>query len=166
MVKSSEELKRLDQVVEDVIQVYGYDSKISEARVFLVWEDIVGQFIAENTQPSSLVEGKFRIWVKNSVLLSELHLLSRNLIDKINSKIGKSVVRELRFQLKLFSCSRQENQPQKVAKTNCQVGAIGLDQEISQKINSVIQDVEDAELKRVLRRVFEKMGERNLHIVN
>ena len=166
MVESSEGLKRLDQVVENVIQVYGYDSKISEARVFLVWEDIVGQFIAENTQPSSLVEGKFRVWVKNSVLLSELHLLSRNLIDKINSKIGKSVVRELRFQLKQFSCSRQENQPQKVAKTNCQVGAIGLDQEISQKINSVIQDVEDAELKRVLRRVFEKMGERNLHIVN
>ena len=166
MVKSSEELKRLDQVVEDVIQVYGYDSKISEARVFLVWEDIVGQFIAENTQPSSLAEGKFRVWVKNSVLLAELHLLSRNLIDKINSKIGKSVVRELRFQLKQFSCSRQENQPQKVAKTNCQVGAIGLDQEISRKINSVIQDVEDAELKRVLRRVFEKMGERNLHIVN
>ena len=61
MVKSSEGLKRLDQVVENVIQVYGYDSKISEARVFFVWEDIVGQFIAENTQPSSLAEGKFRV---------------------------------------------------------------------------------------------------------
>jgi hypothetical protein len=117
--------------VENLIQDYGYDSKISEARVFLVWKDIVGGFVANNTEPSSLIEGKFRIWVKNNVLLSELHLLSRNLIEKINSKIGRNVVKELRFQLKQFSCSRQGNQPQGIAETDCKIGEIEIGQEVS-----------------------------------
>ena len=164
--KSFEALERLDRVVENLIQDYGYGSKISEARVFLVWKDIVGGFVANNTEPSSLIEGKFRIWVKNNVLLSELHLLSRNLIEKINSKIGRNVVKELRFQLKQFSCSRQGNQPQGIAETDCKIGEIEIGQEVSQKINKAIQGVEDVELKRVLRRVFEKMGKRNLRIVS
>ena len=164
--KSFEALERLDRVVDNLIQDYGYDSKILEARVFLVWKDIVGGFVANNTEPSSLIEGKFRVWVKNSVLLSELHLLSRNLIEKINSKIGGNVVKELRFQLKQFSCSRQGNQPQEIAETDCKIGEIEIGQEVSQKINKAIQGVEDVELKRVLRRVFEKMGKRNLRVVS
>ena len=85
MEKSFKTIERLDQVVKNLIQDYGYDSKIEEVRVFSVWKDTVGGFIARNTKPSSLIDGKFCIWVKNSVLLSELHLLSSNLIEKINS---------------------------------------------------------------------------------
>ena len=166
MEKSFKTVERLDQVVENLIQDYGYDSKIGEARVFLVWKDIVGGFIAENAEPSSLVEGKLCIWVKNNVLLSELRLLSSDLIGKINSKIGKNVIKELRFQLKQFSSRSQGSQPQGMTKTNSKIDEIEIDQEVSQKINRAIQDVEDAELKRILRRVFEKMGKRNLRVVS
>ena len=166
MEKSFKTVERLDQVVKNLIQDYGYHSKIEEVRVFSVWKDTVGGFIARNTKPSSLIDGKFCIWVKNSVLLSELHLLSSNLIEKINSKIGKDVVKELRFQFKQFSCCSQENQPQRTAEINSEIDEIEIGQETSQKINEAIQDVEDAELKRVLRRVFEKMGKRNLRTVS
>ena len=60
----------------------------------------------------------------------------------------------------------QENQPQRTAEINSEIDEIEISQETSQKINEAIQDVEDAELKRVLRRVFEKMGKRNLRTVS
>ena len=90
----------LDTVLETLMKEQGFEHKMVEQKVFSAWERAVGKLIARNTQPVSLVKSKLTVHALSHPLVTELTLLRRDIIQKLNAEIGRAAVGELRFQIK------------------------------------------------------------------
>lgn len=149
----------LDTVLETLMKEQGFEHKMVEQKVFSAWERAVGKLIARNTQPVSLVKSKLTVHALSHPLVTELTLLRRDIIRKLNAEIGRAAVRELRFQIKP-QCSSLRPTSQRPRRShrhnelvdNLQVAEISAG--VLKKVDRTIADVADPELKTNLRHLF------------
>jgi hypothetical protein len=69
----------------------------NEYRVWEVWEAVVGEALARKAYPTTIRNGTLFVMVSNSVLIQELQFTKATLRDRLNQKLGASVVRDIRF---------------------------------------------------------------------
>ena len=149
----------LDALLESLIKEQGFEHKMVEQKVFAVWNRTVGDLIARNTQPVSLVESKLTVHALSHPLVTELTFLRQHIIRKLNAEIGRAAVRELRFQIKpARSPSLPESQRfrrshrQNVVENNLREAEISAG--VLEKVEHMVSDVPDPELKTNLRSLF------------
>ncbi len=70
------------------------------AQITACWREIVGDGLVEITEPVFIREGILHVQVSNHSWAQELHMLKPKFIEKINSTLGDSVVRDLRFKVR------------------------------------------------------------------
>ena len=102
MDKLSDDTHKVEKILSHFLREYGLDRKILEAKVLTAWANAVGEPVARNTRPISLVSGTLTVYTANSVLTSELSLLEQHVIEKINDTVGTTAVRQLRFFCEAF----------------------------------------------------------------
>ncbi|HEY9855167.1 MAG TPA: DUF721 domain-containing protein [Stenomitos sp.] len=68
-------------------------------RIFALWPEAVGAAIAERAHPRFLRQGVLFVEVSSSAWANELNLLKPKLLQKLEAKLGKGVVRDLRYQV-------------------------------------------------------------------
>ena len=149
----------LDSVLEVLFKEQGFEHKIIEQKVFDAWGQAVGDLIARNTQPVSLVKAKLTVHALSHPLVMELTFQREHIVRKLNAEIGRAAVRELRFQLKPpCSSPRRESQRfsrshrHKVLETNlCDAEISG---NVLEKVEHTVANVPDPELKANLQRLF------------
>jgi predicted nucleic acid-binding Zn ribbon protein len=66
------------------------------ARVQQVWEQAVGGAIAEAGHPTAERAGVLTITCADAVWTAELDLMSSELVERINTKLGEDVLQRLR----------------------------------------------------------------------
>jgi hypothetical protein len=66
------------------------------ARIFASWEQIVGPEVAARCRPTSLKGGVLKVRTESAVWASEFRYLSADVIARINSELGKPVIREVK----------------------------------------------------------------------
>ena len=156
---SSGKTHELDTVLEALLKEQGFEHKMIEQKVFGAWEHVVGDLIARNTQPVSLVKSKLTVHALSHPLVTELTLLRRDIIQKLNAEIGRVAVGELRFQIKpqRSSLRPKSQRPRRSHRHNELVDNL-REAEISagvlKKVDRTIADVTDLELKTNLRHLF------------
>lgn len=88
-----------------VLQSIFKDGKSGLSQQFLRWNcwarwaEVVGDVIAQNTEPVHYQRGTLYIWVKSSVWLQQLYFLSPQLKQKINKEMKCQWVERLQFTL-------------------------------------------------------------------
>ena len=87
----------IERAISDIDKGY----MIETAKVFNHWPKIVGEGISDNCKPKKIYRDTLYVSVKNSTWASELNLMSNQLVEKINTYIGKTVVKEIRFRADL-----------------------------------------------------------------
>lgn len=156
---SSGKTHELDTVLGALLKEQGFEHKMIEQKIFDAWEHVVGDLIARNTQPISLVKSKLTVYALSHPLVTELTLLRQHIIRKLNAEIGRAAVRELRFQMKPQSSSLRPT-TQRARRShrhnelvgNLQVAEISAG--VLKKVDRTIADVADPELKTNLRHLF------------
>ena len=149
----------LDTVLEALLKEQGFEHKMIEQRIFSAWGQVVGDLIARNTQPISLVKSRLTVYALSHPLVTELTLLRRHIIQKLNAEIGRTAVRELRIQIRpqRSSLRPKPQRPRRSHRHNELLGDL-LEAEISagvlKKVDCTIADVADPELKTNLRLLF------------
>ena len=94
--------KKLDSVA-NVLQGLFENSKspLSEGfqryRLEQQWEQVVGQTLAKVSRPVDFHEGLLTIAVTNPTLMTELQFFRQEIIQKVNTHIGKVWVRKVHF---------------------------------------------------------------------
>ena len=68
-------------------------------KLWLKWNDVVGESIAKNTQPVDYRRGTLFIWVKSSTWLHHMSFISGPLKDKVNEYMGREWVERISFTL-------------------------------------------------------------------
>lgn len=93
--KSSE--KSLKDVLTKFFKTAGLEKRIDEYMAFAYWDSIVGKEIAEHTEPEKIAGGTVFVKVDNDVWRNELAFFKKEIIGKLNDKIGKEIIREIKF---------------------------------------------------------------------
>lgn len=148
-------LRNIKEILQDLLDRAGYDEKIEEYKALLMWDDVAPKMIAR-TQPVGIKDGKMIVSVTDSVVLHQLSLFKRKYIDKINMMLGKETVKEIIFRVgKVQQRSRTtENRDDYIRRLH----SIQLDQDQLARINELVGQIEDGEIRDSLRELFISQG--------
>lgn len=149
----------LNTVLEVLLKEQGFEHKMIEQKAIVAWEQVVGDLIARNTQPISLVKSKLTVYALSHPLVTELTFLRKRIIRKLNEEIGHTAVRELRFQIKpahspLRPASQRSSRSNRHSVLTDNLYGTKIPASILEKIEHTVADVPDLELKSNLRRLF------------
>jgi predicted nucleic acid-binding Zn ribbon protein len=87
---------RIGGTLSALARSWGFESPIETARLFSAWGQIVGPEVAARCRPSSLKGGVLKVRTESAVWASEFRYLSADVIRRINSELGKEIVREIK----------------------------------------------------------------------
>ena len=88
----------LGRLAERIVAERGWSERLAGGHVFSRWASIVGEDIAEHTQPVALSEGDLTVQAESTAWATQLRLLQRQIIKKIADGVGDGVVRRIRVQ--------------------------------------------------------------------
>jgi predicted nucleic acid-binding Zn ribbon protein len=71
------------------------EKRLKEGEIWLVWESAVGSRIASHAVPAAFRDGTLTLTVDSAPWMQQLNYLKRELIEKVNEKLGDELVKEL-----------------------------------------------------------------------
>lgn len=92
MAGNSESLK---DILEDLFKAYGWTEKMDGVRIINSWEKVVGPIIAKHTTNLYVNNNILYVNVDSASLSYELFMERSELVNKLNSEIGKKVIKEI-----------------------------------------------------------------------
>ncbi len=91
-------MKPLGTAVKQLVKDLGLSSKLEQYEAVNRWAEVVGARIAQETEPMRIEKGVLVVKVKSSVWRNELNLRKREIIERLNTAIGRQHVKDIRFQ--------------------------------------------------------------------
>jgi len=91
------EIDDIGSVISNIVKDLSIGDKLETSKIFSKWPEIVGDEISKKSKPKRLAGDTLYISVVSSTWANELSLMSGQLIEKINSFIGREVVKSLKF---------------------------------------------------------------------
>jgi len=87
----------LSGVLQEVLKTSGLEKKVREFAALSEWAGIVGARVAEQATPLDIKGGILFLQVKNAAWRSQLAFFKDDIIQKVNEKAGKKIVRTIFF---------------------------------------------------------------------
>jgi len=89
--------------LKDILSALFNDSRLSfnpgDAKIWQVWDEVVGPPIARNAQPLWIRKRTLRVKVSDPIWLQELSLAGEMIRDKLNVTLGRKAVDKIEFRL-------------------------------------------------------------------
>ncbi len=96
--EKQERLTTAADALKKLLPKLGLTQRLNEREVQEVWKDIVGQFLADNSQPTSMKDGVLIVQVLQPTVRYELDRSWKpEILRKLQARFGAKVVREIRF---------------------------------------------------------------------
>ena len=80
-----------------MLQKFGIDNAVAQNKALNIWNEVVGEKIANNTEPDRVEHGVIIVKVSSPTWRQELYFQKKDIIQKINNIIGKNIIRDIRF---------------------------------------------------------------------
>jgi predicted nucleic acid-binding Zn ribbon protein len=90
-------MQHIGSALEKVIQSQGLEEGLSQQKAIDVWGEVVGLSVSKNTEAVSAENGLLIIKTINSTWRLELQLQKGNIIKKINKRLEKKTIKDIRF---------------------------------------------------------------------
>jgi hypothetical protein len=89
--------------LKDIISNLLGDSNLAfnpdDARIWEVWNDVVGPTIAEIARPSWIKNKRLIVFVRDSIWLQELNFTGTSIKDDLNRELQRDAVHHIEFRL-------------------------------------------------------------------
>jgi len=89
--------KPVSQLIDQFLKSLGIGGKIEENFAIVYWDQAVGKEISQHTEPYKIAQGILFVKVTDPVWRNELQFFKNEIIEKLNQKIGKKIVKEIKF---------------------------------------------------------------------
>lgn len=96
-MKKKEGPKHVRETLQKYLEKAGMSEKIEAASVVPEWPQLVGDGIAAVTTPLRVSNGVLFVAVRSSAWLSELKLMEREILRKVNAERGRGRIAAIRF---------------------------------------------------------------------
>lgn len=90
---------RLDEILNKVLTTARVELDLELHKLWEHWPHVVGNAIADNAHPAVIKGGLLLVHVSSSPWLHELQYLKIELIEKLNTALGKKTITEIRFKI-------------------------------------------------------------------
>lgn len=92
---------RKEKPIKDILKRFfksiGVEERLEENLAFAYWDSVVGEEIASHTDPERIVKGTVMVKVDNDVWRNELAFFKHEIIKRLNDRIGKRIIQEIKF---------------------------------------------------------------------
>ena len=89
--------KKIRDSILGFLKAAGLRDRFDENLSIAYWDTTVGKEIAAQTEPRKVVDGIMFVKVDNDAWRQELAFFKHEIIQKLNDKIGKSAIKEIKF---------------------------------------------------------------------
>ena len=89
----------IGSIIDDVLKSFRHASDAELIQVWRIWDDLVGDVIAQNAKPAAFKGDVLLVHVSSSPWVHQLQFLKGNIILKLNSALGKKMIKDLRFKI-------------------------------------------------------------------
>jgi len=90
-------MQQLNSIINAFLKNAGLEKGVTQNKALLIWSDVVGSTIAEKTNPEKVEHGVLTVKTDNPSWRQELVFKKHEIIDKLNQKLGKNTIREIKF---------------------------------------------------------------------
>jgi len=90
-------MQSLKIAIDSMLKKFGIENAIAQNNALNIWSEIVGEKVAKHTEPNRVEHGIMIIKVSSPTWRQELYFQKTEIIKKINNKIGRNVIRDIRF---------------------------------------------------------------------
>ena len=90
-------MKHLKKALEEAVDGAGIKSARNQEAAVTIWGVVVGKAVSSVTKAVGVESGTLIVSVETSVWRQELHMQKKEIINKLNKKIGTKAIREIRF---------------------------------------------------------------------
>ncbi len=87
--------KPIKLLIDQLLKDYNLSDKMMEQKVVKNWATIVGQMIAQHTSKVQINQNELVVFVNSAVLKSELNYHRTTIIGKVNSYLGKELIKKI-----------------------------------------------------------------------
>lgn len=88
-------VKRIDELVHQVLRQMGLEQRFKEQEVCEVWEEVVGYAIASRTREVSMADGRLFVSFNSATVRNEIVLVKEGLMRALNDRVGSAVIKEI-----------------------------------------------------------------------
>ena len=140
----------IHSILEKTLKALEIDVPLKSYSIWGAWKEIVGDSVALQTQPRSVRNRILFIDVSHPTWIQQLQFLKPTLLEKINAFLREPYIQDIRFRLGKIS-SPIPNLP----KTHL-LEDEKLDKATLNRIENIIQKIDDQEVRKSLRDVLIK----------
>ena len=142
--------KSIGSILEQTLKSLEIDVPLKNYAIWGAWNEIMGESVALQTRPRSIRNRILFIDVSHSTWMQQLQFLKPTLLEKINTFLGDPYFQDIRFRLGKIS---------PIVSTPLKTDSLkdeNLDRATLDQIESIIQKIEDGDMRKGLREVLIK----------
>ena len=90
-------MQHIQIAIQRFLKKSGLDKGVEQQEALKIWTKTVGSLISKNTEPISVKHGVLVIKTTNPAWKQELQIQKTVIIKKLNNKLKKNIIKEIRF---------------------------------------------------------------------
>ena len=148
--------KRIRRILNATLRKLGLEKRIKECAILSFWNEAVGENIASHTKPLKVYDGRMTVLVESSSWTQELTFLKSGIMERLNSTIGKKVIKDIYFKVGSVKEPASSAGPPMRRKEAIDLERVKLNREKRRKIEESLKKIEDPEIKKILKNFLTK----------
>ena len=90
-------MEKLNTTIKTFLNKHGLKKGVNQNTAIVLWNEVVGEKISENTEAISVEHGILTVTVSNPTWRQELVFKQQEIINQLNTKLGQNTIKEVRF---------------------------------------------------------------------
>ncbi len=137
--------KDLKSILNSILRKTEGAPKPEQYQIWDVWNEVVGPHIAKRAHPETVRKGVLLINVISSVWMQELGFMKGEILERIQQRLGSSVINDIRFRLSQTSQGKDIEELAELPE---------LEREEQEKIEQQTAPIKDLEIRESLQNLF------------
>ena len=96
---NDKDFAHIGQIIPQVLKSCRRHNDAGISEVWRLWNEAVGEIVAENAQPAAFKGDLLLVHVSSSTWTHHLRFLKQDIIKKINQALGNDLIREIKFKI-------------------------------------------------------------------
>ena len=147
----------LRSILEKTLKSLEIDVPVKTYSILGAWNEIVGESVANHSQPRSIRNRILFIDVTHSTWMQQLQFLKPTLLEKVNTFLGEPLIQDIRFKLGKVSPTIPALPKTPSLKDE------KLDKATLNRIENLLQEIDDKEVRKNLHEVLIKGAKLEQH---